>query len=481
MNKNAAPSSSDESSEFMLYQTEDGQTRVQVRALDETVWLTQKQLAELFQKTVPTINEHIQNIYEEEELEKGSTIRNFRIVQTEGNRQVEREVDHYNLDVIISVGYRVRSHRGTQFRQWATKQLRELIRISRIPHTVAQALSKHYVKEGDTILARRGDIGRAAFIGYKEAEWICGTGCVRVRPGNKVRSELVYRLVSRSDSVKWLTQNAAGQTMLSLSASVVANLPVLLPPLAEQAYIVETLNSADAAICAAGNLIEAKTLYKRTFAEQLFAGKLRFPDFRGQKWRECKMSDLTSINAKTLPENTEPYFHFTYIDLSAVSEGAITIPRTSISFQYAPSRARCHVNLGDILVATVRPYLQGFALINWKPQDVVCSTGFAVLTTKEGHDPRYIYEWLFTDEAGQQFSQCLSGSSFPAVSAKDVASMRLRVPVDSREESRMADALSLFNEEIVLLRRELEALRQQKQGLMQKLLNGQVRVKEFAV
>jgi len=127
MNKNAAPSSSDESSEFMLYQTEDGQTRVQVRALDETVWLTQKQLAELFQKTVPTINEHIQNIYEEEELEKGSTIRNFRIVQTEGNRQVEREVDHYNLDVIISVGYRVRSHRGTQFRQWATKQLRELI------------------------------------------------------------------------------------------------------------------------------------------------------------------------------------------------------------------------------------------------------------------------------------------------------------------------------------------------------------------
>ena len=127
MNKNVAPGSSDESSEFMLYQTEDGQTRVQVRALDETVWLTQKQLAELFQKTVPTINEHIQNIYEEEELEKGSTIRNFRIVQMEGNRQVEREVDHYNLDVIISVGYRVRSHRGTQFRQWATKQLRELI------------------------------------------------------------------------------------------------------------------------------------------------------------------------------------------------------------------------------------------------------------------------------------------------------------------------------------------------------------------
>ncbi len=127
MNRGIVPSNSDDNSEFVLYQTEDGQSRVQVRVLDETVWLTQRQLAELFQKTVPTINEHIQNLFEEGELERDPTIRNFRIVGMEGSRQVEREVDHYNLDVIISVGYRVRSHRGTQFRQWATKQLRELI------------------------------------------------------------------------------------------------------------------------------------------------------------------------------------------------------------------------------------------------------------------------------------------------------------------------------------------------------------------
>jgi hypothetical protein len=134
MSKDLLPMNSEDSAEFLLYQTEDGQTRVQVRFLDETVWLTQKQLAELFQKDVRTINEHIQNVFEEGELEREATIRKFRIVQTEGKRQVERDVDHYNLDVIISVGYRVRSHRGTQFRQWATKQLRELIitRQSRI-------------------------------------------------------------------------------------------------------------------------------------------------------------------------------------------------------------------------------------------------------------------------------------------------------------------------------------------------------------
>jgi len=117
----------DTSSEILLYQTDDGESRIQVRVEDETVWLSQKQMAELFQKDVRTINEHIKNIYKEGELIPEPTIRKFRIVQTEGARQVSRNVDFYNLDVIISVGYRVKSHRGTQFRIWATQRLREYI------------------------------------------------------------------------------------------------------------------------------------------------------------------------------------------------------------------------------------------------------------------------------------------------------------------------------------------------------------------
>ncbi len=114
-------------SQILLYRAEDGKTQIQVKLQDETVWLTQAQMAELFQRNVPTINEHIKNVYEEGELEEGATIRKFRIVQTEGKRRVTREVDFYNLDVIISVGYRVKSHRGTQFRIWATQRLREYI------------------------------------------------------------------------------------------------------------------------------------------------------------------------------------------------------------------------------------------------------------------------------------------------------------------------------------------------------------------
>jgi hypothetical protein len=114
-------------SNILIYQTEDGVTKIETRLLEDTVWLTQVQLSELFQKSKATISEHIKNVFAEGELDFASTVRNFRTVQTEGSRQVERDIDFYNLDVIISVGYRVKSNRGTQFRIWATQRLREYI------------------------------------------------------------------------------------------------------------------------------------------------------------------------------------------------------------------------------------------------------------------------------------------------------------------------------------------------------------------
>jgi death-on-curing family protein len=110
--------------EIAIYKTVDG-PHLKVKLQQDTVWLSQKQMAFLFNKGLPTINEHIKNIYKEGELKEISTIRNFRIVQKEGGRVIERNIDFYNLDVIISVGYRVKSLRGTQFRIWATKTLKE--------------------------------------------------------------------------------------------------------------------------------------------------------------------------------------------------------------------------------------------------------------------------------------------------------------------------------------------------------------------
>jgi hypothetical protein len=127
MNRRELTSPEESKGELLVYQTEDGQVKLEVRLEDETVWLTQKMMAELFQVTVPTINEHIKNIYKEGELTQEATIRKFRIVRQEGRRQVARQVDFYNLDTIISVGYRVKSLIATRFRIWATGRLKEYI------------------------------------------------------------------------------------------------------------------------------------------------------------------------------------------------------------------------------------------------------------------------------------------------------------------------------------------------------------------
>ena len=113
--------------QFLLYQTPDGDSQIEVKLQNDTVWLSLDQMAELFQRNKSTISRHIKNVLEDRELQEEATIANFATVQNEGTRKVERTIAYYNLDMIISVGYRVHSYRGVQFRIWATKVLREYI------------------------------------------------------------------------------------------------------------------------------------------------------------------------------------------------------------------------------------------------------------------------------------------------------------------------------------------------------------------
>ena len=154
----------------------DGATRLQVRLEGNTVWLTQKLIAELFGITVPTVNEHLKAIYEEGELTASPTIRSFRIVQREGSRDVTRNVEHYSLDAILAVGYRVRSARGTAFRQWATSRLSELL-------VKGFTMDDQRIKEGRTLgvdyfnelLARIRDIRSSERMFYQKVTDIYAT------------------------------------------------------------------------------------------------------------------------------------------------------------------------------------------------------------------------------------------------------------------------------------------------------------------
>ena len=159
--------------QIIIYQTEDGQTKIDVQLEGNTVWLSQRKIAELFQKDVRTINEHIKNILQESELNE-STIRKIRTVQNEGNRNVERLVEHYNLEMILAVGYRVKSLRGTQFRKWATSILHEYTKKGFVLNDdlLKQSGGGGYWKE---LLARIRDIRTSEKVFYRQVLEIYAT------------------------------------------------------------------------------------------------------------------------------------------------------------------------------------------------------------------------------------------------------------------------------------------------------------------
>lgn len=145
------------SNQIEIYQSTDGQTQIEVAFGEDTVWLTNSQLVELFDSSKANISEHIKHVFQSNELDEGATVRKFRTVQQEGNRLVERNRVHYNLDVIIAVGYRVNSIRGTQFRQWATQRLRDYL-IQGYAINEKRLAQKHQevqtLKDGIRILSR---------------------------------------------------------------------------------------------------------------------------------------------------------------------------------------------------------------------------------------------------------------------------------------------------------------------------------------
>lgn len=231
-------------SEILIYQTEDGHTRIQVRLEDETVWLTQKLMADLFQKDVRTINEHIRNIFEERELDPESVIRKFRITAADGKTY---ETLHYNLDVVISVGYRVKSHRGTQFRIWATQRLREYIikGFALDDERLKQTGGGNYF---DELLARIRDIRSSEKIFWRKVLDIYATS-IDYDPNTEI-SRKFFRIVQ--NKMHWA---AHGHTAAEIIA---ARADAEKPYMGLTAWIGATPTSADVEI--AKNYLNAEEL-----------------------------------------------------------------------------------------------------------------------------------------------------------------------------------------------------------------------------
>lgn len=184
-------------SNILIYQTTDGVTKIETRLLDDTVWLTQAQICELFQKSKSTISEHVKHIFEEGELEENTTVRNFRTVQIEGNKEIERNKDYYNLDVIISVGYRVKSNQGTQFRIWATQRLKEYIvkGFTMNDELLKQAGGGNYF---DELLARIRDIRSSEKVFWRKVLDIYATS-IDYNPSTEISSHFFKTIQNKME------------------------------------------------------------------------------------------------------------------------------------------------------------------------------------------------------------------------------------------------------------------------------------------
>lgn len=196
-------------------------------------------------------------------------------------------------------------------------------------------------------------------------------------------------------------------------------------------------------------------------------------------WQKVTLRQCVDIDRNSLSEKTADNKEFFYIDLSAVSAGVITFPKEKVSFRNAPSRARRIIHKGDIIFSTVRPYLKGFALIDFDSDDYIVSTGFSVLTAKNNFSSKYIYHYLFSENFQKQIFISLLGSSFPALNSKDVKSLSILIPISITEQQKIVEVLETWDKAIQLTRKLIEQKELQKKYLMQQLLSGRTRLKGF--
>ena len=259
-----------------------------------------------------------------------------------------------------------------------------------------------------------------------------------------------------------------------LTAPQISKYRVPVPPIDEQRAIAAALSDVDALISSLDKLIAKKRDIKQAAMQQLLTGRRRLPGFSG-RWEERRLEDVAALDSENLGGDTPRDYEFNYVSLEDVNRGILRGYANQL-FSSAPSRARRVIRSGDVLVSTVRPNLGSHLLFKSSSPDWICSTGFSVVRcVEDAACPGYVFYHLFGDYVTRQIDAQLTGSSYPAISSKDVGN--LRMPFPSIDEQRaIASVLSDMDAEIEALERRRDKTRLLKQGMMQELLTGRVRL-----
>ena len=305
-------------------------------------------------------------------------------------------------------------------------------------------------------------------------------GLVEFSGLTNIDRKFLFYLFNSKPIRKIISNEAAGTKVRHTSPKKLLGIEVSLPSIEEQRRIAEILGTWDRAIETTQKLITASEAQKKALMQQLLTGQKRLPGFKGE-WREVQLGEVVEIDPETLGSATPLGFYMQYISLSEVTSGEIEKELPRISFAEAPSRARKVVTKGYLLVSTVRPNLQGFAKVRRTDNDLVASTGFAVLRARTKTNIDFVFHWLFCERITKQLHALVAGSNYPAVTTNEVSALRIDCP-SPEEQFAIAQILNDADCVISSLRAKFQTLKTEKAALMQQLLTGKrrVNVKEMA-
>ena len=355
--------------------------------------------------------------------------------------------------------------------------------VKRWSKTEYESLEKYHLKENDFIIAMdRTWITAGLKVAEVKQEDL---PCLLVQRVSRIRSlptlcqDLIKHHFSSYQFEQYVKSVQTETAVPHISATQIREFGLLLPPLPEQQKIAKILSTWDKAISTTERLIDNSNQQKKALMQQLLTGKKRLLDESGKRFEgefnQHRLSELVNIDKKSLGKNTPENYEFEYISLSDVSTGTISKSLERHIFSSAPSRARRIVRENDLLLATVRPNLKGFAKARKEHDGFVASTGFAVLSAKKDVSSDYVYHYLFSHHLTGQINALVVGSNYPAINSSDVGSLKILCP-PLEEQQKIATVLTNADREIELLEQQLADLQQEKKALMQVLLTGKKRV-----
>ncbi len=326
------------------------------------------------------------------------------------------------------------------------------------------------------LLVKPGDIAynmmrmwQGAF-GLSEREGLVSPAYVVLKPRSGTNSEFAAHLL-RSDRLKyllWAYSYGITDDRLRLYYPDFAAIRVCIPDVRRQEGIARALSSLDSVIATVEKLIAAHQQEKRALMRRHFS-PTHARQWRDHGWRRLQLGEIADIDKKSLSAATPKDFRFRYITLADVDDGRIGGALEEYEFSAAPSRARRLVNPGDVLMATVRPNLKSYAIVEEEHRGLVASTGFAVITCKHDVLPQYLYQYLFSDDVQRQINALVAGSNYPAIGSSDVADLLLNVP-DENAQAKLVTFFGVQDRKISVLGKYAEQLRQERRALSQRLL-----------